>query len=229
MSQFDNYGKIVMRVADWEGEVFRILDVNCIILAGGKSARLGRNKLIEKVGGRNLLERVINRLTCFGGEIIIVTGQDSVLPDLNRYSGIKTINDIIHGKGSLGGLYSGLSVSDNQYNLVAACDMPFLNLDLLKHMIDLANNYDAIVPMIKEYIEPLHAIYSKKCLPVIYSLMKENRLSISELFSLINVRYVTAGEIDKYDPYHLSFFNINNEADLKAARELAALEETNID
>ena len=204
----------------------RMADVNCIILAGGKSARLGRNKLMETIGGRNLLERVITRLAFFEGEIIVVTGQGSGLPDLSGHPGLKIINDIIPGKGSLGGLYSGLTVSDRPYNLAVACDMPFINLALFKHMISLAEDYDAVVPLVKDFAEPLHAVYSKNCLSAMQYLMQKNRLSISELYSMINVYYVKTEDIDKFDPCHLSFFNVNNEADLKVGREIAEQEET---
>jgi molybdenum cofactor guanylyltransferase len=205
------------------------LDVNCIILAGGKSARLGRNKLMEKVGGRNLLERVVARLASFNSEIIVVTALDSALPDLTGTPKLKVIKDIIPGKGSLGGLYSGLTVSDRPYNLVVACDMPFLNLNLFKHMIGLAESYDAVVPLVKDNAEPLHAVYSRNCLPALQYLIEQNRLSILELFPMIKVHYVNTGDIEQYDPRYLSFFNINTEADLRAGREIAKQEDTKSD
>jgi molybdenum cofactor guanylyltransferase len=203
------------------------LDANCIILAGGKSVRLGRNKLLEKVGDRNLLERVITRLDCLKCNIIVAVAQDSTLPDLTGYSRIQVIKDIIPGKGSLGGLYSGLTVSDKQYNLVTACDMPFLNLDLFKYMLDLSENNDAVVPMTKEFAEPLHSVYSRSCIPAIRYLIDQNRLSILELFPMIKVRFVNTCDVDNFDPKHLSFFNINTESDLRAGRKIAQQEEIN--
>jgi molybdenum cofactor guanylyltransferase len=205
------------------------LDVNCIILAGGKSARLGRNKLMETVGGRNLLERVIARLAYFNSEIVLVTAQDSALPDLTGHPGLKIVTDKIPGKGSLGGLFSGLTESERPYNVAVACDMPFLNLDLFKHMIGLAEEYDAVVPLIDDFTEPLHAVYSRNCLPAIQYLIEKDRLSILELFKIIKVRYVKTGDIEKFDPRHLSFFNINTEADLRAGRELAEQEDSKSD
>jgi molybdenum cofactor guanylyltransferase len=205
------------------------LDVNCIILAGGKSARLGRNKLLEEVGGRNLLEIAVTRLLHFKGDIIVVTGLESVLPELGGYPGLKVVHDIIPGKGSLGGLYSGLRASERQYNLAVACDMPFLNLALFEHMAGLAEKYDAVVPLVNEMVEPLHAVYSKSCLPAMQQLIEKNRLSITELYSMIKVRYIESEDIEKFDPRHLSFFNINNEADLKAGREIANKEDVRFD
>jgi len=209
-----------MRVAGWVGEDL-LLDVNCIVLAGGKSVRLGRSKLLEKVGTQNLLERVVTRLTYFNSQIYVVIAQDSALPDLSKRFDIKVIKDIIPGKGSLGGLYSGLMVSDRPYNLATACDMPFLNLELFKHMIGLAEGYDAVVPLVKDKAEPLHSVYSRSCLPAIQLLIDQNRLSISGLLPMIKVRYLNAGDIEQLDSRHLSFFNINTEEDLKVGREIA--------
>ncbi len=197
------------------------MDVNCIVLAGGKSSRLGRNKLLEKVGTQNLLVRVINRLAYFNSQIYVVVAQDSVLPELKNYPGIKVIKDIIPDKGSLGGLYSGLSVSDRTYNLATACDMPFLNLELFRHMIELSEGYDAVVPMVKDTAEPLHAVYSRNCLQAMQYLIEQNKLSIKELYSMIKVRYLNTSDIEQLDPHHLSFFNINTESDLMAGREIA--------
>jgi molybdopterin-guanine dinucleotide biosynthesis protein A len=214
-----------MRVAGWEGEAFYKLEVNCIVLAGGKSVRLGRNKLVEKVGGHSLLERVVDRLSCFNSEIIVVTALDSALPNLDGYPKIQIVNDIIPGKGSLGGLYSGLTVSNRPYNLVVACDMPFLNVDLFNHLIGLVDNYDAVIPLVNDKAEPLHAVYSRSCLPAIKDLIEQNRLSILGLFPFIKVRYVNTGDIERFDPQHLSFFNVNTEVDLRAGREIAGQED----
>jgi molybdenum cofactor guanylyltransferase len=205
------------------------LDFNSIILAGGKSTRLGRNKILEKVGNLNLLERVISRLVDFDNNIYIVVAEYSDLPDLSRYSRIKIVKDIIPGKGSLGGLYTGLTASKTAYNLVSACDMPFINLDLFRYLISQAENYDAVVPVINNIAEPLYAVYSRKCIASIQFLMEQNRLSILELFPMININYINTDRIDDFDSRHLSFFNINNESDLKIGREIAKKEDIDCD
>jgi molybdenum cofactor guanylyltransferase len=205
------------------------LDFNCIILAGGKSSRLGRNKLFVKVGSLNLLERVINRLVDFNNNIYIVVAEYSDLPDLTGYPRIKIVKDIVPGKGSLGGLYTGLTASNTAYNLVSACDMPFINLDLFRYLISQAESYDAIVPVINNIAEPLYAVYSRKCIAPIQFLIEQNRLSILELFPMINVNYINTDRIDDFDSRHLSFFNINSESDLKIGREIAEKEDMDCD
>lgn len=130
------------------------------------------------------------------------------------------IVDLYPGKGALGGIYTGLASADSFYSLVVGCDMPFLNRDLLCYFIELAPGFDAVVPRIDGMYEPLHAVYSKGCLTSISELMKRSRLGISNLFDLVNTRYVDKEEIAKFDPQFLSFFNANTLADMKKAREL---------
>ncbi len=197
------------------------MDISCIVLAGGKALRLGRDKVLETVGNRSLLQRVILSLSLFKSDIIMVTAAEQSLPQLVDYPKLKVVTDIYPGKGAMGGIYTGLTVSGSPYNLVVACDMPFLNQALLRYMMHLAGDFDLVIPRLSDKVEPLHAIYSKDCLAPIENLLKQGSLSIIELLSLVRVRYVEAEEINRFDPKHLSFFNINTEADLKMARELA--------
>lgn len=132
--------------------------------------------------------------------------------------------DIYPGKSSLGGIYTGLVYSTSFHNLVVACDMPFLNVDLLRYMIDLSPDFDAVIPRIGDLKEPLHAVYSTNCLPQMERLLKEGNLKIADILDSVRVRYVEENEINRFDPEHLSFFNINTEADLERARMLASQE-----
>jgi molybdenum cofactor guanylyltransferase len=202
------------------------LDVSFIILAGGKSTRLGRNKVVEKIGNLSLLERVVSSLSVFNQELVIVISKDSSLPQLTKFPGLKIVKDIYPGKGSLGGVYTGLVLSESQYNFVTGCDMPFLNLDLIRYMTGLTGSFDAIVPKtVENALEPLHAIYSKSCISKIDLLLGKNRLSILDLFPMVKVRYVEYSEINRFDKTNLSFFNINTEDDLKTGKDLILKEE----
>ena len=197
------------------------MDISCIVLAGGKGLRLGRSKTLETVDNTSLLQRVIFHLSSFNSDIIIVTAARQSLPQFIGYSKLRIVTDTYPGKGSLGGIYTGLAASDSFYNLVVACDMPFLNQALLRYMIQLSGDSDLVVPRLGKMVEPLHAVYSKRCLAPIENLLKQDILQITELFTLVRVGYVEEEEINRFDPKHLSFFNINTEADLRMARELA--------
>ena len=190
--------------------------MTAIILAGGKSSRLGRDKALERICGKYLVERVLDSLSQLGDDIIVVTAAPNQLSDLN----VEKVLDTYPRTGAKVGLCTGINASLSFYSLVVACDMPFLNIDLLRYLLDLASGFDAVIPRIGDKIEPLHAVYSKNCIPILEEQIRKGKLKISDLFNEINVRYVEPGEIERYDPRHLSLFNINSEADLKRAKAI---------
>jgi len=183
--------------------------------------RLGRNKATETINGTSLLQRAISQLSFLNTDIIIVAAENKSLPGLNGHSRLRIVTDSRPDKGPLVGIYTGLTESSSFYNLVIACDMPFLNRDLLQYMMQVADGFDIVVPRFDDMVEPLHAVYSKSCLTAAESLLNRGSLSVYELFPLVKVRYIEAEEIDRFDPQHLSFFNINNESDLDKARQLS--------
>jgi molybdopterin-guanine dinucleotide biosynthesis protein A len=133
---------------------------------------------------------------------------------------VKIVADLLPGAGVLGGIYTGLTASDSCYNLVVAGDMPFLNPALLRYQLEIVGGFDVVVPRLGWFIEPLHAVYTQDCLPYIKEEIESGRRNIRSFFSRVKVKYVESEEINRFDPRHLSFFNINNEEDLKNAREM---------
>ncbi len=200
------------------------MTVTSIVLAGGRSSRLGREKLAEVIAGKSLIERAISSLSSLSPEIFIVISQKQARSSLSLYTypEAKTVVDLYPGKGSLIGIYTGLVHSTNFLNLVVACDMPFLNLDLLHYMVNISPGFDVVIPRIGDQMEPLHAVYSKNCAGPMKNLIEQGNLKITGFFDSVKVRYLGKEEMDRFDPERLSFFNINTEADLKKARMLAA-------
>jgi molybdopterin-guanine dinucleotide biosynthesis protein A len=197
-----------------------MMEATGIILAGGKNLRLGRNKALEIIGAKKVIERVVSSLTPIANNLIIVTadGKNLLLP----LSGARFVADIYPGKGPLGGIYSGLSASSTQFNIAVACDMPFLNTNLLRHMLEIAPGFDAVIPRTRESLfEPLHAVYSKNCLSVIKSHIQSGQLSIRAFLADVKVRYVEEDECRRYDPDLLSFFNMNRQSDYEKALKIA--------
>lgn len=162
----------------------------------------------------------MSRLDFFDSGIIVVVAPERSLPQFTGYPRLRVVSDVYPNKGPLGGIYTGLKASDSFYNLVVACDMPFLNQSLLRYMTRISAGFDLVVPRLGDLVEPLHAVYSRRCLAPAESLLKQDDLSLRQLFTLVKVRYVEAEEIDRFDPEHLSFFNINDEADMDRARRL---------
>jgi molybdopterin-guanine dinucleotide biosynthesis protein A len=202
------------------------LTTTSIVLAGGRSSRLGREKHLEKLAGESLIERVISHLSSLSTEILLVISRKQARISLQSYTHpeAKTVADLYPRKGSLGGIYTGLVYSKTLRNLVVACDMPFLNPALLRYMISLSPGFDVVIPRIGDKIEPLHAIYSKNCVKPVEEQLKRDNLRIAGFFDSVKVRYIEKEEIERFDPEHLSFFNVNTEADLEKARRLAQRE-----
>jgi len=196
--------------------------MTCVVLAGGKSKRLGRDKMREIVGKETVIERVVRRVSSLSSEVLLVTAPGQSLPP-----GLpgKVVYDIYPGAGSLGGIYTGLIYATSHHSLVVASDMPFLNRALLQRLLELASGYDVVIPRWNGYLETLHAVYSKDCLGPIQALLRRGQLKILDFFPQVKIRYLEAEEIDRLDPKHLSFFNINTQEDLDRAQSLA-LEES---
>ena len=192
-----------------------MLTISGIVLAGGQSSRLGTDKSFVTVKGKPLIEQIVAKLARLSDDVIIVT--DS--PERYNHLEARRVGDIYPGKGALGGVYSGLRAAANDYSLVVACDMPFLNLNLLRYMILLAREHDVVIPRIGGLLEPLHAVYSKSCLEPIERLLARGGLRIIDFFSEVQVRYVEEDEIDIFDPQHLSLFNVNTPSDLEEMKK----------
>lgn len=197
--------------------------MTAIILAGGKSSRLGRNKALQALEGKSLIQRVVERLDALSAEIVIVTAGGEAMP-VSSAATVKTVSDICAGRGPLVGLYSGLIASTSQQAIVVGCDMPFLSVGLLEYMSQISSSFDVVVPRIENKVEPLCAVYSTNCLPAIRELLERDELRINRLFNMVKVRYVGEAEINRFDPQHLSFFNINSRADLIRAGQIATRE-----
>ena len=197
------------------------MEVTSIVLAGGKNLRLGRSKALEVIGGKSLIERVIERLEPITNQFLIVTSREkSEFPTSNE---IEVLTDIYPERGPLGGIYTGLLASRSLCSIAVACDMPFLSSELLSHMIDLLQDFNAVVPRWQNgMLEPLHAIYAKSCLDTMKIRLENERLGIHRFLKEINVRYIEEEECRQFDPELLSFFNINRPADLKRATRLVA-------
>jgi molybdopterin-guanine dinucleotide biosynthesis protein A len=184
-----------------------------IILAGGENKRMGVDKAFLTVAGIPLIEHVLRVLGSVAQKIIIVTNS----PERYRTYDARIVTDRLDRRGPLTGMYSGLFSSESEYNVMVACDMPFLNAGLLSFMMELAPGYDAVVPAFGELTEPLHAVYSKSLLPVIEERIRKNERRIQGIFGGANIRYVTEKEISRFDPERRSFINLNTPQQYKEA------------
>ncbi len=193
------------------------LALSGVVLAGGRSSRLGCDKALLELEGQPLVARTLDVLARLTDDLIVVT---SLVPHLFPVSA-RVVADRYVGAGVLAGVHAGLLAARGELAVVVACDMPFLNLDLLRHLISLAEEADVVVPRWTD-VEPLHAVYRPAtCLGPVESALARGERRIVSFYHEVGVRYVERAEIARFDPQGLSFFNVNTPDDWARARALA--------
>ncbi len=195
------------------------IDCCAIILAGGLNTRMkGSNKAFLEIGGRRILDRLLDSLQSAFREIILVTRQPE------PYGGypLKVVKDIFPDRSSLTGLHAGLTHGKAGYGFVVPCDTPFLQSALVRMMAaQLEPAMDIVVPFFDGHYQPLCAIYSKRCLPAIENQIIGGDYKIIQLFDRMNVRVVPVDEVKAVDPDLLSFLNVNTPEAHAACQKLA--------
>jgi len=185
-----------------------IKKVTAIVLAGGNSTRMGQNKALLKIGSKTLIEIMVEKLIDLFHEIIVVTNNPEDYPMLKN---VRFEKDSIETpvKNSMVGIYTGLLKSSNAHAFVVPCDMPFLNMHLVKYMLTELGEEDILVPFLEGHYEPLHAIYNKTCLSFIKDMLDVGNYKIINLYDYVNTVKVNEKEIRIIDPQLRSFMNIN--------------------
>ena len=196
------------------------IDVTGVLLAGGKSRRMGEDKRYLVVGEQTLLERGLAVLRSIFQEVLVVIAQDSPPLDVEA----RVVRDLVPDCGSLGGLYTGLTQATTPYIFVVACDMPFLDPAVIAQFTSRRDTADIVMAKLAARLHPMHALYSKQCLPVVEQMIRARQLKIQEMVSQssLHVRYVTEADLRILDPSGRSFQNVNTPEDLEVARSLLA-------
>lgn len=200
-----------------------------VILAGGKSRRLGTNKALVEVGGKAILRRVAERVIPLSEEVVLVVNTEEERSLYSDFGPWRIVVDTVPDGGSLAGIYTGIQAVRTDRSLVVGCDMPFLNRDLLAYMAEDSERYDVVIPRYDllsprqdNVLEPLHAIYASACLAPMRALLLARDLAIIKFLPDVKVRYVEKDEVERFDPRLLSFFNVNTREDLAMAERLAS-------
>ncbi|HBM14965.1 MAG TPA: hypothetical protein DD381_01225 [Lentisphaeria bacterium] len=190
-------------------------DASCIILAGGKSSRMGEDKTKLKVNGLTLLESSIKQLKPLFSEILISSNNEEEL----SYLKLPVIKDSENGHGPLMGIYNSLQVSKSERNFVIACDIPEPDISLIYKLLSIDSSFDVVIPRHDgNMLEPLFAVYSKNTLPFIKESIKTSK-QIRAFFDKVNTCYIDTD---------LNFFNINTSNDYNLFLEKKAVDESKI-
>lgn len=192
--------------------------VTGVILAGGKSRRMGRDKAFLPFGQGVLIERVIAVLQQVTDDIILITNT----PEQYRRFGLPMFTDAIPDAGSLGGIYTGLVHANTPYSLCLACDMPFVTSEFLHLLCHMAPEADVIIPRNAADSQPLCAVYSQACREPIRRCIDGGRLKITGFFDQVRVRVIEGADLARYDPHDVMFFNANTPQEYEQAQRLMA-------
>jgi molybdenum cofactor guanylyltransferase len=191
-------------------------DMTGIILAGGKNSRMGTNKAFLEIDGIRLIDKTINIYREIFSEIIIVTNDPL---SYIEFTDAAIVTDIYKGKGPLGGIYTGLFYSKNDYAFISACDMPFLNKEFIIYLTEQADKFDIVVPQLSEGFQPLHAIYSQSCLSHIKKMMLADKLKITGFYKDVRLLSIPEEKIKPFNRDDRLFLNINTPEDMERGQK----------
>jgi len=190
--------------------------MNAVVLAGGKNSRINRKKAFIRINSQTIIEKTVRLLQNQFNRVLIISNERD---DFTRFS-LPVIPDIIKNKGPLGGIYTGLQASDTHHTFFVACDMPFLKEHVITALIEQAEGYDVVIPEHLGYLEPLCAIYSQTCIPVISKNLNTGQLKIKTILNDVRVKKIVWNESDICCEEG-TFFNINTNHDLLTALKYA--------
>lgn len=197
-----------------------VVHTSAIILAGGHSSRLGRDKASERVMGRSLLQHVYGRVASVVDEVVIVRrrAQELSLAEGNAV----VVEDGYPEAGPLGGLFTGLSAVRAPLALAVATDMPLVETALLSELLRLAADHNAVVPRADDRVQPLCAAYAKTCAATLEALLLAGERRLTVAVDALRPMYLEPKQWRRLDPEGLSFLNVNTEDDLERVRSRLA-------
>lgn len=189
-----------------------------VVLAGGRSRRLAVDKALLRFGGVPLLRIVVDRVAEVCDEVVVAVDRPGRYQEMGLP--VRPVADLAPGLGPLSGLQSGLRACGADHVLVVACDLPFLNVKLLRHMAGLPRSYQALVPWFDDRWQPLHSIYARSCLQEVDSMVARGGGSLRDLLGRLDVRRLGEEELRALDPDGRSLLNLNRRADVARARAI---------
>jgi molybdopterin-guanine dinucleotide biosynthesis protein A/molybdopterin converting factor small subunit len=190
-----------------------IPDATAVVLAGGKSSRMGRPKSLLLFDGEPLITHIVRALKQMFAEMVIVAAPEQELPDLPAI----LVRDEVAYQGPVGGIYYGLNAANGEFCFVTSCDVPFLNAALISRLMAQILNYDVAVPYWEDRFQPLHAVYRRSVLPLLKEQLNRGELRPVYLFDKVKTLKINESEIRSFDPEGLSFFNMNTPDDYERA------------
>jgi molybdopterin-guanine dinucleotide biosynthesis protein A len=181
------------------------------IIAGGASRRMGTSKALLEVDGQPLIARIAGVLRPLFSELIVVTPSSEIADAANA----PAVADVFPGKGPLAGIHAALQHAGKPV-FCCACDMPSLNADFIRYLCDQLDNYDAVVPRLGAYDEPLHAVYAPSCMAAIENELQHGHIGpVDNIYGHLRVLFIDAEDARRFDPDLRMFENWNTPEEVK--------------
>ena len=190
-----------------------IPDATAIVLAGGKSSRMGRPKALLPFDNEPLIVHIVRALNRIFAETVVVAASGQEMPSLPA----TLVRDEMAYQGPVGGITYGLKAAGKKLCFVTSCDVAFLNAPLISHLMSRIPNYHVVVPYWQERLQPLHAAYRRSVLPLLEDQLERGELRPVYLFDRVPTCKIGEDEIRRFDPEGLSFFNMNTPDDYERA------------
>jgi len=193
----------------------RRLKITGVLLTGGESRRMGRNKALLEIDGKSLIERNLEVLSHVCSEVLISSREEA----LYQGYGYPIITDVVIGKGPLGGLYAVLQKARYEQLFLVGCDMPFLQEEAIRIMFAQMEDYDAVVLDVHQKLHPLHAFYHKRIMGLVEEKMRNDQLRITEVLKECNTKILLAEEMNLTNKKLVedSVWNVNTPDEWKKA------------
>ena len=198
-----------------------IIAAGAIVLAGGRSSRMGQPKASLDFGGVPILTKITTELRRRFAEIVVVAAPESegALPTIPQ--DVLLLRDETPFQGPADALRRALEATRFDTAFACSCDLPLLNSDVAAAIVAMLEDFDAVIPEVGGKLQPLHAVYRKQCAGAIASLATSGEKRLTAIASAINARKIGERELGTIDPKLSSFFNVNTPEDYKRALKLA--------
>lgn len=190
--------------------------ISCVVLAGGQSKRMGKDKAFLKIGDKTFLRKILESLSKKCDEIIIVGNKDKELylkeaQTVNKP--VKFTSDIYPYQGPLNGIISALHLINHEKTFISTCDTPLIKPEVVEFLQREIDGFDAVIPVVRNKFQPLNALYRTESLQKAKQLFHKGERSLFSFIKSLNVKFIDQNKIEKVDPQLYSYWSINTPED----------------
>lgn len=199
------------------------MEVGLILLSGGNKSRMAINKAIPSDEEKTNINRVLDLLGDAWLERFLVTNEEEKYESFKEK--VRLVRDVYPGCGPLSGIHSGLLASTCEYNIVVACDMPFVSIDLVRLLVENKGNYQAVVPRFNGMRQPLFALYHRSMIETIEQFLLSGDHRVNNLWEKVDMLWLEEKDLISVPKLERVFYNKNMRVDNEQVQAWISKEE----